>query len=640
MSEKRKKEKSEPFGTILGLAPGNVPVYSCDYDSLDHNALPGRDDFKSYIGNVYMGQKWQCVEFARRWLFLNKGYVFRDVPMAYDIFKLKSVRHLKSNKKIPLHSFQNGSKRPPEAGCLLIWNEGGEFAITGHVGIVTEVQTKYIKIVEQNLHNQKWPEGQNYSRKLNTNVDDDGGFWIESQFPDASILGWVIQTNDSNYSEEIIKIDKHLFNLELREVENKGQAEKRWLNVANADEGAYVKAVKGHSLVEKDEDEYKYFCISETAYNELKKATNELHYMFLHATDFVFKNNQILEKFCIPKPLWSRMHKSWTNRRNQMVTGRLDFAVTDKGIKVYEYNADSAACYMECGKIQKKWAKHFKCKDGTCAGENLHSRLIKSWKNCEAENYLHIMLDDEDEEETYHALFMKAAIDKAGIRTKVIRGTKGLLWDEEGRVVDSEGDLVGWVWKTWAWETALDQIRDECQEDDLQLPSSLNANQVRDKRQLPRLVDVLLNDRVLVFEPLWTLIPSNKAILPILWMLFPGHPYLLNSQFDLTEELKSTGYVVKPIVGRCGDNIQVFDKNENLLIKTEGNFENRDQVYQELFRLPKIGGRNIQVCTFTASGSFAGACVRADPTLIVVSASDIPALRVIDDDELLKKPKK
>lgn len=32
-----------------------------------------------------------------------------------------------------------------------------------------------------------------------------------------------------------------------------------------------------------------------------------------------------------------------------------------------------------------------------------------------------------------------------------------------------------------------------------------------------RLIDVLLRPEVLVFEPLWTVIPGNKAILPILW---------------------------------------------------------------------------------------------------------------------------
>ncbi len=46
---------------------------------------PWDDDdaaFRSYIDDEYMGHKWQCVEFARRFLFLNYGVVFTDVGMA------------------------------------------------------------------------------------------------------------------------------------------------------------------------------------------------------------------------------------------------------------------------------------------------------------------------------------------------------------------------------------------------------------------------------------------------------------------------------------------------------------------------------------------------------------------------------
>ncbi|HBC57006.1 MAG TPA: hypothetical protein DCZ03_07570 [Gammaproteobacteria bacterium] len=39
-------------------------------------------------------------------------------------------------------------------------------------------------------------------------------------------------------------------------------------------------------------------------------------------------------------------------RSNETIAGRIDFAVNENGIKLYEYNADSASCLMECGKIQ------------------------------------------------------------------------------------------------------------------------------------------------------------------------------------------------------------------------------------------------------------------------------------------------
>ena len=70
---------------VLGVAPGNVPIYSSDYESADPARLPDRHAYRSYVDGIYMGYKWQCVEFARRWLYLNKGYIFDDVAMALSL---------------------------------------------------------------------------------------------------------------------------------------------------------------------------------------------------------------------------------------------------------------------------------------------------------------------------------------------------------------------------------------------------------------------------------------------------------------------------------------------------------------------------------------------------------------------------
>ncbi|VTP71441.1 bifunctional glutathionylspermidine amidase/glutathionylspermidine synthetase [Haemophilus influenzae] len=48
---------------------------------------------------------------------------------------------------------------------------------------------------------------------------------------------------------------------------------------------------------------------------------------------------------------------SWQNRRYQTITGRLDFCMSERGLKVYEYNTDSASCHAEAGDIMNRWAK-------------------------------------------------------------------------------------------------------------------------------------------------------------------------------------------------------------------------------------------------------------------------------------------
>ncbi|MDG2887063.1 bifunctional glutathionylspermidine amidase/glutathionylspermidine synthase, partial [Vibrio parahaemolyticus] len=100
-----------PFGTLLGYAPGGVAIYSSDYSSLDPQEYEDDDVFRSYIDDEYMGHKWQCVEFARRFLFLNYGVVFTDVGMAWEIFSLRFLREVVNDNILPLQAFPNGSPR-------------------------------------------------------------------------------------------------------------------------------------------------------------------------------------------------------------------------------------------------------------------------------------------------------------------------------------------------------------------------------------------------------------------------------------------------------------------------------------------------------------------------------------------------
>jgi len=149
----------------------------------------------------------------------------------------------------------------------------------------------------------------------------------------------------------------------------------------------------------------------------------------------------------------------------------------------------------------------------------------------------------------------------------------------------------------------------------------------------PRLVDVLLREDVMVFEPLWTLVTSNKAMLPVVCEMFPSSRFLLKTGYELTDELRASGYAAKPIVGRCGANVSLYNRSEDLVAATDGKFHERDTIYQELFRLPLVAGRNAQIQSFAVSGAFAGVGLRVDSSLIITTGSDLLPLRVIGDDQ-------
>tara|TARA_R110001592_G_scaffold52511_7_gene160673 strand:+ start:13335 stop:15230 length:1896 start_codon:yes stop_codon:yes gene_type:complete len=615
------------FGKLLGYGPGGVAAYSSDYDTASDEEHPNRSSYRSYLDGIYMGYKWQCVEFARRWMYINTGYIFDDVAMAFDIFELRSVRDVKANTRLPFQAFTNGSRTHPEVGSLLIWEEGGEFEDTGHVAVITKVTPNYVRIAEQNVGHQAWSEGRDYARELKSKVTDDNGFWMECSYCDGTILGWMTQTDCILDAEPIPSHDADLSNVKPLRAEALSSERKTWLNIANEDEAAFVDMMGGHYLTDKPGDQHLYYGLSKSAQDDLEYATNELHGLFMHATDYVLSQPDLLDKFNLPASIIPKIRQSWENRLNQLITSRFDFSMSEKGLKVYEYNCDSASCYMEAGKVQGKWADHFHIKDGEDAGNELFAELARAWRKSNAKGLVHILRDDEPEEK-YHALFMAQTLKRAGIDTKIIVGLDGLSWGQAGDITDDDGNKVEWVWKTWSWETALDQIRTECDEDNEQRA----VYEPRWKLGKPlRLSDVLFRENVMVFEPLWTLIPSNKAILPVLWSLFPNHPLLLNSAFELTDDLKSTGYVQKPIVGRCGANISLIDKNDNIVEQTQGQFSEQNIIYQELFPLPKIDNHFVQICTFSASGIYAGAGTRVDVSMVINNKSDCLPLRFYDD---------
>ncbi|MCX6991099.1 MAG: CHAP domain-containing protein [Chlamydiae bacterium] len=131
------------------------------------------------------GLKWQCVEYARRWLIENKGITFAPVKYAYQIWDLHYGTQVETNAEVPLLKCKNKiSKTAPEVGDLLIYSDA--FAITGHVSVIVGVAPNSVTIGEQNYFNAPW-DGGNYSRRLLLDKSPDGTYRI---FDDC-LLGWV-----------------------------------------------------------------------------------------------------------------------------------------------------------------------------------------------------------------------------------------------------------------------------------------------------------------------------------------------------------------------------------------------------------------------------------------------------------------
>ncbi|CAK4752599.1 unnamed protein product [Aphanomyces euteiches] len=385
-----------------------------------------------------------------------------------------------------------------------------------------------------------------------------------------------------------------------------------------------------------------YYTISASGQEGLEYATNQLHHMFLHATQYVLDHeDELAPLFHLPQSLWPRLQESWTRNRNDIVSARFDFALTPSGIKTYEYNADSASCLFECGHSQDAWAAAARL-PGHSNSSTLFAQLVAAWRAKGVEGMLHLLCDD-DLEERYHSLYMKSAAEAAGIPCILIVGVDSITYDLEGNVFrDSEGNAIRNVWKTWSWDTVLNQYKaNEAQhrerrrggdEDTPQCRKIKGSTKVQARVQV---MDILLHETIRVFEPLWTLLTASKAILPVVSMLHPNHPFLLRSTFDHADVASfTTGYCAKPVMGRTGANVSIFDENHNLISATGGKWDKDNILFQELALLPKYNGKYVQVNCWAIDGAYGGTILRVDESNIIDGNSSMYTMRVVDDHEL------
>ena len=170
-----------PYGTVLGVGLGNVPAYSnCNAGCVVF--APNKND------GTYTGIKWQCVEYARRWLLVNKGVVYGDVDVAADIWALDFVTRIKDDAKLKMLTYPNGNATQPKVGDLLIYAKA--YLKTGHVAVISKIDPKAhtLQVIEQNYNNTKWADG--YARSISY-VQQDKKYWLL----DSYLLGWKRVTN-------------------------------------------------------------------------------------------------------------------------------------------------------------------------------------------------------------------------------------------------------------------------------------------------------------------------------------------------------------------------------------------------------------------------------------------------------------
>ena len=123
-------------------------------------------------------------------------------------------------------------------------------------------------------------------------------------------------------------------------------------------------------------------------------------------------------------------------------------------------------------------------------------------------------------------------------------------------------------------------------------------------------------------EPPWKAILSNKAILPLLWAMFPNHPNLLPAYFEGDAKVAELGnsYARKPLFSREGANVDLIVDGKPV-DRDAGPYGAEGFIRQAVAPLPEFDGNYTVLGSWFAAGEPCGLNVREDASPITKNSS-------------------
>jgi glutathionylspermidine synthase len=313
--------------------------------------------------------------------------------------------------------------------------------------------------------------------------------------------------------------------------------------------------------------------------DELEAATNELQRLCLEAGQAIIDNHRFPD-LGVPESAIDAIVWAW-NAEPPAVYGRFDLAYDGNSPpKLLEYNADTPTGLVEAAVVQWYWLEDLYPKADQF--NSIHEHLVAKWKElkdyCASPLYF-AAVEDVQAEDLMTVTYLRETATEAGHDTGALL-MKDIGWDDEARAfVDLDGRTIKSIFKLYPWDWI---VHDE-------FGGRVFAT-YRDVQWI---------------EPIWKMLWSNKALLAILWEMFPNHPNLVPAYLDGPRDLQR--YVRKPKMAREGANITYVGDSR---LETGGTYGEEGFVFQALAPLPVFDGNHAVVGSWVVDGESCGMGIR------------------------------
>ncbi len=341
-----------------------------------------------------------------------------------------------------------------------------------------------------------------------------------------------------------------------------------------------------------------YYHLSAAEVDKLETVTAELHQMCLQVVEKVVSSDELMAKFRIPKHTWEFVRQSWRSQQPSLYS-RLDLAWNGQGEpKLLENNADTPTSLYEAAFFQWIWLEDQQRAGNLPADSDqfnsIQEQLIERFtalKEHHGFNLLHFTCCRDTEEDRATVQYLEDCAAEAGVASEFLY-IDDIGLGEKGQFTDMQDQVISNLFKLYPWEFMLREM----------FSTKLEDAGVR------------------WLEPAWKSIISNKALLPMLWKMFPDHPNLLPAYFAEDEHPALEKYVVKPLFSREGANIRIVE-GEQEIARVDGPYGEEGFIVQQFYELPKFGDSYTLIGSWLINDSPAGIGIREDKELITQDLS-------------------
>ncbi|WP_377270930.1 glutathionylspermidine synthase family protein [Peterkaempfera sp. SMS 1(5)a] len=337
-------------------------------------------------------------------------------------------------------------------------------------------------------------------------------------------------------------------------------------------------------------DESAYYSFSLPEVEALEEVVEELHGMCLAAAAHIVERDRFADLGITDPAVAAAVAASWRRRAEQpSVYARFDLRYDGSGpAKLLEYNADTPTSLVEAASPQWFWMEERF--PGADQWNSLHERLVASWRRqahllpAGQPVYFAHSHDDKYGEDQMTVVYLMETAQQAGLDTRGI-AIEDIGWDSlSGRFVDERYRFIRSIFKLYPWEWL---VGDEFGHHALRT-ADLGGG----------------SGTTLWIEPAWKMLLSNKALLAVLWELYPGHPHLLPAYLDGPRDL--VHWAAKPLLGREGAGVVLHDGTGPAPVVDPG----ERHCWQQLAPLPDFDGNRVVLGAWVVDDEAAGLGIR------------------------------